>query len=132
MSDPNRTHRWLPCPSGVPAGAPEGLPRLGPSRRNHEMFRWRHRRGKEPHGVRICHGDGRISNCDLIRDLDDDPEGRAQWIAQLPPGVVVDLAAGDVLAVAYLPARTSIVIGLLAVDGWAEDLILGFRHHCNH
>ena len=90
------------------------------------MF-WRRRRGTEPYGVRICHGDGRITHCDMIRDLDDDPAGRAQWIAQPPPGVVMDLAAGDVIALAYMPSGSSIVIGLLAVNGWAEDLVLGWQ-----
>ena len=91
------------------------------------MFSRRRRRGSEPHGVRIRHGDGRISECALLRDPDDDPEGRAQWLAQLPPGVVMDVAAGDVLAIAYLPSDSTMVIGLLAVNGWAEDLVLGWK-----
>ena len=37
------------------------------------MFSRRRRRGTEPCGVRIRHGDGRISECALLRDPDDDP-----------------------------------------------------------
>ena len=91
------------------------------------MWPRRRQRGSEPHGVWICHGDGRISDCDLIRDIEDDPQGRSQWIASLPPGAIMDVAAGDVLAIAYLPADSTMVIGLLAVNGWAEDLVLGWH-----
>lgn len=73
-------------------------------------LRRRERKREAPRGVRIVHGDGRVSECTLVRDPDD-VNGRAQWIAVPPEGVEMDPRT-DRLTVDYLPGKTAIGLHL--------------------
>jgi hypothetical protein len=61
----------------------------------------------EPRGVRIRHADGRVTDCAIIRDPQDDEDGLAQWMAVAPDGTVFT-PPGDAVTVEFLPARSAI------------------------
>jgi hypothetical protein len=61
-----------------------------------------------PRGVRICHGDGSVSECSLVRDPDDS-DGCAQWMAVPPESATAD-PYRDRLEVDFVPAHTAITI----------------------
>ncbi|HMH91213.1 MAG TPA: hypothetical protein VK586_09030 [Streptosporangiaceae bacterium] len=58
-----------------------------------------------PRGVRIRHLAGDATECTVIRDPGRDRDGDTAWLAQLPPGILLDPAAGDALEADYLPGR---------------------------
>jgi hypothetical protein len=61
-------------------------------------------------GVRIIHGDGRVSECTLVRDPEDDGDC-AQWLSVPPEGATFD-PDGDRLTIDYLPGKTSVVMSV--------------------
>ena len=69
----------------------------------------------EPSGVRIHHADGRVSECALIRDPDNDAKGNAHWIAVPEPGTLI--GNGDSLAIDVLPGHTVVSVDAGIADG---------------
>jgi hypothetical protein len=67
--------------------------------------------------VRIRHADGRVTECAVIRDPEDSPEGLTQWIAEPPPGTVFTPGA-DELTVELLPARSDLTFRVDLPDGF--------------
>jgi hypothetical protein len=61
----------------------------------------------EPRGVRINHADGRVTECAVVRDPENDADGMAQWMAVAPEGTVFE-PPGDTMSIEMLPPRTSI------------------------
>jgi hypothetical protein len=57
--------------------------------------------------VRINHADGRVTECAVVRDPENDADGMAQWMAVAPEGTVFE-SPGDTVSVEMLPPRTSI------------------------
>ena len=62
-----------------------------------------------PQGVRILHGDGRVSECTVI--LDPSREGDLNWWMLVPPdGIRFDPEAGDAIRIDELPGCTMVYI----------------------
>ncbi len=67
------------------------------------------REPEEPRGVRIRHADGRVTECAIVRDPEDSPDGLTMWIAEPPPGTVFTPGA-DVLTADLLPGRSGLTV----------------------
>jgi hypothetical protein len=64
--------------------------------------------------VRIDHADGRVSACSVVRDPEN-RDGLTQWIAVPPEGTLMDIGAGDTLAVDCMPPRSALSVDITAV-----------------
>jgi hypothetical protein len=59
--------------------------------------------------VRIRHADGRVTECAVVRDPEDSPDGLTQWIAVPPDGTVFVPGDGEV-TVDFMPARSGLTV----------------------
>lgn len=66
--------------------------------------------------MRIRHADGRVTECAIVRDPEDSPDGLTQWIAEPPSGTVFTPGA-DTLTADLLPGRSVLTLRVtLRVD----------------
>lgn len=70
-----------------------------------------------PRGVRIRHAGGRVTECAVVRDPEDFPDGLTHWIAEPPPGTVFT-PPGDVVTVDMLPARSDLTFRVDVSPDW--------------
>jgi hypothetical protein len=71
---------------------------------------------EEPRGVRIRHADGRVTECAIVRDPEDSPDGLTQWVAVPPPGTVFTPGT-DKLTADLFPGRSKLTIRADLPDG---------------
>lgn len=61
--------------------------------------------------MRIRHADGRVTECAIVRDPEDSPDGLTMWLAEPPPGTV--FTGADRLTADLLPGRSGLTLRLV-------------------